>query len=243
MGRRALLVAVVASAAAAAAGGHVARGATASTARSFAERHTLVKGAVVVRQTGVSTSHLGHEATRASWGVVLANTSPGRDALNVRVTVDLVGANGKAIPHQGRVAKQTLALIPAGRVFYYGGTATINGDIDVRGVRARVTAVGATPSRRFRLPPVFDVHLDTSTGQLTGTFTNPYSMSISPYDCAADIVLFDRYGRIIGGDGPGEIGQLTSNIAPGAASPVSFSVPDGIALSRIASARITVFPG
>lgn len=243
MGRRALLIAVAASAAAAAAGVHVAWGATDSTARSLVERHTVVKGAVVVRQSGVSTDHLGHEATRASWGVVLANTSPSRDAINVRVTVDLVGVNGKSLPHQGRVARQTLALIPAGRAFYYGGTATIAGDVDVRGVQARVTAVGATPSRRFSLPPVSDVHLDASTGQLTGTFTNPYSLSINPYDCAADIVLFDRHGRVIGGDGPGEIGQLTSNIAPGFASPVSFSVPAGIALSRIASARITVFPG
>ena len=243
MGHRALFAAVAASAAAAAVGGHVARGATDSSARSLVGRHTLDKGAVVVRQTGVSTSHLGHQATRASWGVVLANTSSGHDALDVRVTVDLVGANGKAVRHGGRVAKQTLALIPAGRAFYYGGTATFAGDVDVRAVRAHVTAVGSTPSRRYTLPPVSDVHLDTSTGQLMGTFTNPYSLSISPYDCAADIVFFDRRGRVIGGAGPGEMGHLESDIEPGSGAPVYFSVPDGIALSRIASARITVFPG
>jgi len=242
MGRRALLVAVVAAAAAAALGGHAARGATGSTARSTAGTSTLDKGVVVVRQTGVSTTHLGHEATRASWGVVLANTSRTRDALGVTVTVDLVGADGKAMTRQGRVAKHTLMLVPAGGTLYYGGTATLRGDVHVRGVRAAVIAIGSTPSRRYLLPPVSDVHFDTATGQLTGTVTNPYSTPISPYDCIADIVLFDRHGRVIGGAGPGEVGHLESNIGPGSAVPVSFLVPEGIALSRIASARITVFP-
>jgi hypothetical protein len=67
-------------------------------------------------------------------------------------------------------------------------------------------------------------------------------VAISPYDCVADIVLFDRHGRVIGGAAPGELGHLESNIEPGSWAPVYFSVPDSIALSRIASARITVFP-
>ena len=238
MGRLALYVAVAAAAATAAVGAHAARGATDSTAGTSG----LDKGVVVVRQSGVCTTHLGHETTRASWGVVLANTSRTHDALDVTVTVDLVGADGKAVSRQGRVARHTLVVVPAGRTLYYGGTATLRGDIGVQGVRADVTSIGSTPSRRYVLPPVSDVHFDTSTGQLTGTVTNPYSAPISPYDCIADIVLFDRHGRVIGGDGPGEVGHLESNIGPGSAVPVSFFVPEGIALSRIASAGITVFP-
>lgn len=235
MARRSLYVAIAASAFAV--GGHVAQGATASAAMAHLD------GSIVVRETGVSTIHLGRRTTRASWGVVLANTSRTHDALAVTVAVKLVAPNGTAVPGQGRVVRQRLPLIPAGKTFYLGGETTLLGDGRVRGVRAEVTAVGSTPSKRYVLPPMSDVYLDTSTGQMAGTVRNPYSMAISSYDLTADIVFFDRRGRVIGGGGPGEIGNLESDLEPGSGAPVSFFVPDGLALSRIASARVTLSPG
>jgi len=235
MARRSLFVAIAASAFAV--GGYVAQGATASDALA------RLDGSVVVREAGVSTVHLGRRTTRASWGVVLANTSRTHDALAVTVAVKLVAANGTAVPGQGRVVTQRLPLIPAGKTFYLGGETTLLGEGSVRRVQAEVTAVGSTPSKRYVLPPMSDVYFDTSTGQMAGTVRNPYSLPISSYDLSADIVFFDRRGRVIGGGGPGEIGSLESDLKPGSVAPVSFFVPAGLALSRIASARVTVFPG
>jgi hypothetical protein len=197
---------------------------------------------VVVDQTGVNVTHIAQEATLAAWGVVLRNTSKTHDAVNVLVVVNLVGPHGGALPDQtGQVKDETLAVIPAGQAFYLGGDSSQLGDYDVRGVEASVT-IGSTPKRRYGLPSVSDVHVNASTGNVTGTVTNPYSTSISPDDYGADLVLFDRHGRVIGGSNDGVLGPLgkSTNIKPGAHASVSFLSPvPGI---RAASARITVFP-
>ncbi len=197
---------------------------------------------VVVEQTGVSTVHDGHRTTVASWGVVLANPSTTRDAVRVTVNVELVGADGKPVRDQGQMAAQTLTVLPALQTFYLGGDDNLSGDVAVRGVRASVT-VGSTPPKRYGLPEVSGVHVDASSGEITGTVTNRFSTAISPFDFTADAVLYDRRGRVIGGADLGQVGDLLhlSSIEPGGRAPVTLTAPAGVPASRIGSARVTVF--
>jgi len=197
---------------------------------------------LVVRETGVSTKHLGHMNTEASWGAVLVNPSRTHDAIRIGVTVTLLGATGKPIPVQGVVVDGTLPLIPAGQMFYLGGNSNLRGDVQVRGVRVDLT-IGATIPKRYGLPTVSNPHVGTN-GQISVTITNPYATSIRPYDYTADAVLFDQRGRVIGGFDLGQIGNFIheSSIRPRGQVPLSFFTLGAVSAARIASARVSVFP-
>jgi hypothetical protein len=166
------------------------------------------------------------------------------DALNVTVTVKLVGANGKVVSDdQGFVWPEIVRVIPAGQTVYVGSdlTAGLFGVVHVKALRISV-AVASTPARRYGLPPVSNVHVD-ATGEVTGTVTNPYSTAMSPYDYTASAVFYDRHGRIVGGSSGGNIGGYRfANIKPGRRAQVSLIVPQDVSRARIASARVSVFP-
>ena len=204
---------------------------------------TRLDASVVVLHTGVSTTHIGHLTTLASWGVVLANPSHSNDAVGVNVIVNLVGPNGKTLPYgEGQVADQTLSVIPAGKFFYLGAVSTLLGDYNVRGVIA-TASIDSTPTKRYGPVPVTGIHIDPGDKEIAGTVTNPYAASIDPVDYTADAVLFDRQGHVIGGDDIGEIGNIGSGgvLKPGQQSPVSFISPGVFPLGEVASVEITVF--
>jgi hypothetical protein len=114
--------------------------------------------------------------------------------------------------------------------------------VSIRGLRIWID-IGSAPTKRYWLPPVSGVHIDATNGEITATVTNPYSIAISPWDYRASVVLYDKKGRIIGGDDEGSIGDpLTMKpIKPGRA-PVADPIPDAVSGNRVAFARVTVSP-
>jgi hypothetical protein len=197
--------------------------------------------AVIVAKSGWSEQHLGHQTTLVSWGVVLKNISLGRDAVTVKVDVEAVGANGRVIPNQGQLTVLTpsLSVVPAGQIVYLGDGAILGGAVQITGLRISVT-VGTTVAKRSVLPPVSHVQIDPTSREITASVTNPYQVSISPYDYQALTVFYGRSGRIIGGDTMGSLGA--KSIKPGARATIEDLIPDGVSPSSIAFARITVMP-
>jgi hypothetical protein len=196
---------------------------------------------LAVQQIGVHAQHVGHRLTNASWGVALANPSPSKDALDVTIHVELLDADGKVIPHQGRVVNgETIPVIPAGQTMYLGGDYTLLGDVDVRHVRMNAS-IGTTRPKASALPPVTKVLVNASTGTVTGTVTNPYRSSMDPHRYRATAVFYDPAGHVIGGSQKGTFASY-ANLAPDAHTSVSFPVSGAFPSSRLGSARITVSP-
>jgi hypothetical protein len=196
---------------------------------------------LAVRQIGVHARRVGHRLTNASWGVALANPSRSKDALDVTIHVALLGADGKVIPHQGRVVNgETIPVIPAGQTVYLGGDYALLGDVDVRHVRMNAS-IGTTKPKSSVLPPVTEVLVNASTGKVTGTVTNPYRRSMDPHRYRATAVFYDRRGRVIGGSQRGSFASY-AELEPGARTSVSFPVSGAFPGSRLGSARITVSP-
>jgi hypothetical protein len=195
---------------------------------------------LAVRQVGVTAQHAGNGLTYASWGVALANPSSRYDATKVTIDVVLLDANGDVIPDQGHVVTgERLPVIPAGQTVYLGAQAGLFGNLDVHGVRV-TASVGAARPRRVVLPRVSHVRVDTATGRVTATVTNPYPTAISPADYLGTAVFYDRSGRVVGGSDGGEFGVAT--LKPGASTVMAFSSLGAVPRAQVGSARVTVLP-
>jgi hypothetical protein len=204
---------------------------------------TMTPSIVSMEKVGLTLEHIGHQTTDAWYGIQLRNRSTGQDARKVTLDVRPLTRAGK--PDQDAfILAPRISVIPAGRTVYLGAVEDgLAGNATVASLRVTVV-VGSTTPKRSVLPPISNVRVDRGQGQVTGTMTNPYGRTISPYDFTASVVYYDTSGRIIGGDDRGFIGALqsrTTAIKPGQRVPVEFLI-DGVSPSRVASARITVAP-
>ena len=191
---------------------------------------------IVVKQRGWSEQFRGRYDASYSWGVVLANRSRSLDALSVVVFVDVIATNGDEIDQ----LSPTFRVIPAGQTFYVGNETGNTFGEHIRSIRVSIR-VGSTQAKKYVLPRVSDLRVNRGVGTISGVMTNPYNRSISNSDLTSYLVVYDRKGRVIGGNGLGVIGSFdTVTIKAGAHTRISFLIPDGVSPARIASARVSV---
>lgn len=172
---------------------------------------TLIPPKITVLEQGFSVRARPYSGSTASFGLMLRNSSPNADALNVYVLVNFVMADGQAIGTKA----ETLDGIAAGSTFAYGGTLNFPGAAPVDRLEV-VIKVGDRQPRTIHKPIVQSMGLAparydaTWVGEVNGELVNNHpSLNISRAKIYA--VVYDAAGAIIGG----AAGQAPALLPPG----------------------------
>ena len=163
---------------------------------------------VVVVSTGFSQQSSSAN-TDVDYGIVLRNTSPDRDARNVQVTVNAVGAQNVVLDTN----TSTVLTIPAGSTYYFGGRSFYSGSAVTTRLDA-VAQVGESVAKESTLPAPANVRLEPSSlggVEVLGEVKNTAATPLSSF-ARITAVLFDSQGRVVGGGS----GSLESDVPPGA---------------------------
>jgi len=197
---------------------------------------------VTLGKVGLTVGHLGRRLTTVEYGIEVRNTSSTRDAIRVSVDIRPLSKSGELVAaDQGALlVLMPIPAVPAGQTFYLGGEATLLGTVPVAKLRVTVLA-SSTPLKRFVLPPVSNVRLDSRAGSVTATVTNTYATALRPENLVTSTVLYDHAGRIIGGAYM-PIFDAPASIEPGRGASFTALRFGSIPLTRIGSARVTVAP-
>lgn len=193
---------------------------------------------LVVEQSGFST-RAGGMGTQLSYGLVIHNTSPTRDATSVSVQTNFVLADD----HLLGTATHTVPLIPAGTDYYYGDSVSFPGAAPV--VRLEVVVQTAGFARHDpHMPTLANIHLvpgifDASwLGDVEGELQNT-DPSLSLQSASFSAVVFDASGKILGGGG----GSAYGTLPPGAREFLEFDGGlDAIPTDEAASVQVSVTP-
>jgi hypothetical protein len=172
------------------------------------------------------------------YGLVLANRSASRDAIDVRVDVAFRDALRRSVGTDS----VSLTGIPAGQTFYVAGYVDSNVSLRATAIIPRVT-VGSFRPKRLRLPTTSNVRMtkDEYFDELdvAGTLRNPFRKAL-PEDATVYAVVFDRLGRVIGGGSQ----RTLASVQPHAS--VQFDLTgielDAIPAHKAASVRLSVDP-
>jgi hypothetical protein len=214
----------------------VACGVAGSTSASFrVTRRTPPPPAlatVAVDRTGFSVA-----ATAAppelSYGVVLRNSSPDRDAIGVTVTVNVVDAANGVL----KTDTTQITGIPAATTYYLGNALSLDAGAAPASLAVAVH-VDSGQARRLALPPITNVRAIDVSGEahVDGEFSNPYTKPMSSFTRITSVV-FDPAGNVIGGG-------VTFPAAPVPPSGrVTFDLPVvGVDPARIGSVQGSVEP-
>jgi hypothetical protein len=154
------------------------------------------------KQTTVAVTDRGfsqrtrYGRTTVSYGVVLTNTSPDRDALQVTVIVNFIDATNTVLgTHTSRIDG-----IEAGEPFYLGG----GQNVPVTPIERLevVVTVGSRAPRVVHEPPLADVRVtETSDGYVAaviGQFSNDVAGTLLR-SASMSAVFFDAAGNVTGG--------------------------------------------
>jgi hypothetical protein len=215
---------------------------TVSCARAGTVRRTvLVVGSVipariVVVKDGFSVRQQSFGGGRVSYGVVLQNTSPNEDALQVYTLVNFVGPDGKLVGS----ATTTLPGIPAGQQFALGGDLSFFGTLAPLTRLEIVVQIGKRQKHALKMAPISNIYLEPSVfepawvGAVDGEVSNA-STSLVLQNTALSTVVFDAAGNVLGG-GSGFAG---ASLPPGAREFFKITLGSDIAVSRAASAMVS----
>jgi hypothetical protein len=190
---------------------------------------------IVVEEAGGSQrTQYGH--SQASWGVVLYNPSPDRDALDVNVLLNFVDATNTVL---GTDTAQ-IDGIAAGSRFYLGGGANVP-TTTITKLEVTVT-VGSRAPRVVHEPPIADIRLvpgaDGYLDSVVGQVTNDRSGQVLT-TANMTAVLFDAAGKVVGGTSGGVYSSLPwQTRAFWSAS----SYADPVPMTRAATAKVSVEP-
>jgi hypothetical protein len=168
----------------------------------------------------------------ADYGLVLRNRSSSRDAIDVTVEVEAVDGNGRSLTDD----YAAVTLIPAGANFVISGALIWRGSPEVAGIETEVH-VGQTAPRRRKLPPVKRVSV-TSSGSVSGAFTNPYKKPL-PESATIYGVALDSRGRVVGA------GYDVTDAVTRPGATVAFDIPKTSTTGQfdaVTSAKVSVDP-
>ena len=198
---------------------------------------TLVPPKIVVADQGFSV-RARTTGSEASFGLMLRNTSPNADALNVYVLVNFVMADGQAIGTK----TETIDAIPAGTTFAYGGSLPFPGAAPVTRLEV-VVKVGARQRRSIHQPLVRSIGIvpgrsDAAwVGEVNGEIVNDH-LSLNVSRTKLSTVVFDAGGAIVGGGS----GYATALLPPGTRQVfVITSGVEAIPWARAARAAVSTF--
>lgn len=197
---------------------------------------TLVPPTISVTNHGFSVRPRP-TGSSASYGVMLRNTSPNADALQVYVLVNFVLANGHLIGTKA----ETIEAIPAGSTYAYGGMLTFPGAAPVAQLEI-VVKVGGRQRHAIRRPLVANVGVQPGlrdaawVGEVNGEIVNDHpALNLSRTKLSA--VVFAADGTILGGG----TGTASALLPPGTRQ--AFAIRSGVdAIPWAHAARAVVSP-
>ena len=208
-----------------------------SATRSVTVVGTLIPPKIVITDQGFSVRAraTGSEAT---FGVMLKNTSPNADALEVYVLVNFVMLDGQAIGTKTVV----LEAIPAGTTFAYGDSLRFPAAAPVARLEI-VVQVGGRQRALIRQPIIQSIGIvpglrdATWVGEVNGEIVNDHpSFNVSRTKLST--VVFDASGAIVGGGS----GSATALLPPGTRQ--VFKITSGVEAipwARAARAVVSTF--
>jgi hypothetical protein len=210
-----------------------------SAARTVMIVGDVIPAKIGVARTGYSIRPLTYGGTDVSYGVLLQNTSPAQDALNVQALVNMVDASNHVIGSAGT----SIGMIPAGSTYALGGSLSFPGAAPV--VRLEVVLqIGGHQKAGALLPALANVHpvpspYDTGwVGTVEGEVTNGFPKLILQRATMSAVIL-DAGGNILGGG----TGYVFNSLPPG--SREFFQLSQGfnaIPVDKAASALVSVTP-
>ena len=168
---------------------------------------------VVVEKQGFS-QRVRFTTRDVSFGVVLSNPTPDKDALDVNVLVNFVDATN-------RVVATTSTTIPGVRAearFYHGGSTTIPDGTPVSKLEV-VTRIGSQAVGQLRGPALDDVQVLAAlwdpgyVGAVQGQLRNDHATQLLT-NTQISAVVFDAAGNVIGGG----TGYASAPMLPGVRS-------------------------
>jgi hypothetical protein len=207
--------------------------------RAFTVIGAVLPPAIHVVKTGWSVRPLPGGSTIVSYGVILANESQTRDALDVKVLVNFVMSDNRLIGS----ATQRLSDIAAGTEHALGGELLFPGGAPIARLEVvAITGGGGPPSKIF--PGLSSIRVVASpyepawTGAVEGEIQND-NPTRTVGQVELDTVVFDAAGNIIGGGH----GIASAPLPPSAR--MFFKITSGmrpIPIANAASALVSVVP-
>jgi hypothetical protein len=192
---------------------------------------------VVVKKSGFS-QRVRSIQREVSYGVVLSNDSPEKDALAVSVIINFIDSTNRVVATQSEI----ISAIGAGTDFYLGGSTTIPDSTPVSTLEI-VTRIGGQDMAAKLSPPTSDVLVQQAlydpgwVGAVVGQITNDHPTMLLA-SAAVYTVVFDASGNVLGG---GKGYSSTGGLLPGVRA--YFSASSGVSsipIDRAVSAGVTV---
>ena len=171
---------------------------------------TLIPPKIVVTDQGFSVRAKSN-GSDATFGLMLRNSSPNADALEVYVLVNFVMADGQAIGTKTEV----IDAIPAGTTFAYGDVLRFPGAAPVARLEV-VVKVGGRQRRLIHEPIVQSIGIVPGrtdamwVGEVNGEIVNDH-LSLNVSRSKISTVVFDAAGAIVGGGS----GSASALLPPG----------------------------
>jgi hypothetical protein len=199
----------------------------------------LIPPRVEVVKKGYSTRIQGN-GENVSYGLVLQNTSPNGNALNVQVLVNFVLPD----KHLIGTAQSQIPIINAGSQYNLGGEISFVGAPPIAALEVVINPGGRAKSAKSFSPAVDNVHLVPSPfdpawlGSVEGDLINVHP-SLTLSNSTMSCVVFDANGNVLGGGQGG--GQF--KLLPGTRS--FFKIAGGldpIPFNKAASVSISILP-
>jgi len=219
--------------------------ATVRCARAGATTHSLiivgrlVEPKITVLKQGFTTRPNPGTGTKLSYGVILHNDSPGKDAMSISVQVNFVLANNNLLGTD----IQHVDGIPAGGDFALGRMVTFPAAAPITRLEV-VIRVDKYAPRSLHNPTLANMHLvpqmfDTKwLGTIEGEVQNTDPAFILQ-NATLSAVVFDAAGNVLGGGS----GYAFQPLPPGAREFVQLgSGFDAIPVENAASAMVSVTP-
>jgi hypothetical protein len=214
---------------------------TASCGRAGTIRRTvLVVGSVIPAHIAVIKDGYSIRqqqfASRLSYGVVLQNTSPNQDAVQVGALVNFVGPDNKLV---GSASTQ-ISGIPAGQQFALGGDLFFPGAVPPIARLEVVVQIAKRQQHALRMAPIANIYLEPSVfepawlGAVDGEVSNP-DASLLLENTSLSTVVFDAAGNVIGGG----TGFAFASLPPGSREFFKITLGNDIPAAQAASAMVS----
>jgi hypothetical protein len=184
-----------------------------SASRNFLVVGWVVPARIAVDKMGFSVRPNGYgSGSSVSYGVILHNTSPNQDALNVSVLVNFVMADNHLIG----TAQTPVGEIPAGSQYALGSQLSFPAAAPIARLEV-VLQIGARANKPMIQPAFDNMHLVPSLyepgwlGSIEGEVINA-SPTLTMRNVQTSAVVLDRSGNVIGGG----TGFAMGTLPPGA---------------------------
>ena len=207
-----------------------------SATRSLLIVGSVIPARIVVVKDGWSVRQQAFGST-VSYGVILKNTSPKQDALQVYTLVNFVGPDNRLVGS----ATTTVSGIPADQQYALGGQLQFPGGVPTIARLEVVVEIGQRAANKLRQPQLTNIQLAPSVfepqwlGAVEGEVSNN-AANLVLQNTELSTVVFDSAGNVIGGGS----GYAFASLPPAARE--FFKIETGlnsVTFARAASAMVS----